>query len=104
MDLSKLAQQIEEGEQQHAAGVAAVFKGKGNGSKAAAPAATSKRQGWKAATFYLQPETIARLKKMVLARKLLEVGGAADQSAVVDEALRDWLTKAEKKIGSTINL
>jgi len=60
------------------------------------PPATSKRSTWKACTFYLPPETKARLERVLLQRKLAGTGGAADQSEAIDEALQAWLTKAEK--------
>lgn len=53
--------------------------------------ATSKRQGWKAATFYLKPETLARLRRIVLERKL--EGEAGDLSDAVEEALEGWLSR-----------
>jgi hypothetical protein len=56
--------------------------------------ATSKRQGWKAATFYLRPETLAQLRRVVGLRKL--EGGAGDLSDAVEEALQAWLQQAEK--------
>ena len=54
----------------------------------------SKRQGWKAATFYLRPETLERFRRVVALRKL--DGGTADLSDAVEEALQAWLKKAEK--------
>ena len=59
--------------------------------------ATSKRQGWKACTFYLRPETKARLERVLLARKLADAGGAMDQSEAVEEALQAWLEQAERQ-------
>jgi hypothetical protein len=55
---------------------------------------TSKRQGWKAATFYIRPQTLAQLRRVVGLRKL--EGGTADLSDAVEEALQAWLEKAEK--------
>ena len=55
---------------------------------------TSKRQGWKAATFYVQPETLARLRRVVGLRKL--EGATGDLSDAVDEALQAWLKQAEQ--------
>lgn len=63
------------------------------------PSGTSKRQGWKAATFYLRPETLNRLRRVVMERKLAEAPGAADQSEAVEEALQAWLELAEKSLG-----
>lgn len=54
---------------------------------------TSKRQGWKAATFYVRPETLAQLRRVVGLRKL--EGGAGDLSDAVEEALQAWLQQAE---------
>ena len=51
--------------------------------------AESKRQGWKAATFYLNPETLARLRQVAMERKLL--GETGDPSDAVEEALQAWL-------------
>lgn len=58
------------------------------------PSSDSKRTGWKACTFYLQPETAVRLKRYVLQCQL-EGRGVADQSEAVDEALRLWLDRVE---------
>ena len=60
------------------------------------PAVASKRSTWKACTFYLPPETKARLERVLLQRKLAGAGGAADQSEAINEALQAWLAKAEK--------
>jgi hypothetical protein len=57
-------------------------------------ASTSKRQGWKAATFYVKPETLAQLRRVVGLRKLEGVPG--DLSDAVEEALQAWLSKADK--------
>jgi hypothetical protein len=59
----------------------------------------SKRQGWKACTFYLKPETKARLERVLLERKLNGTPGAVDQSEAIEEALQAWLAKAEQKAG-----
>lgn len=58
------------------------------------PSSDSKRTGWKACTFYLQPETAVRLKRYVLQCQL-EGRGVADQSEAVDAALRQWLDQVE---------
>jgi hypothetical protein len=63
------------------------------------PAKESKRQGWKACTFYLRPATKARLERVLLERKLDGAPGAADQSEAIEEALQAWLTEAERKVG-----
>lgn len=60
------------------------------------PSSDSKRSGWLARTFYLQPETAVRLKRYVLQCQL-EGRGVADQSEAVDEALRQWLDQVEGK-------
>jgi predicted DNA-binding protein len=54
---------------------------------------TSKRQGWKAATFYLRPETLAQLRRVVMERKL--EGATGDLSDAVEEALQAWLNILE---------
>ncbi len=64
-----------------------------------APSRQSKRQGWKACTFYLRPETKARLERVLLERKLDGAPGAADQSEAIEEALQSWLAKAERRPG-----
>jgi len=99
MKLDKLTNQLEDRQQ----GLAAVF-----GDQAAPPAdpaparrtrqpaAASKRSTWKACTFYLPPETKARLERVLLQRKLAGADGAADQSEAINEALQAWLAKAEK--------
>lgn len=56
---------------------------------------TSKRQGWKAATFYLRPETLAQLRRVVMERKL--EGATGDLSDAVEEALQAWLNQQESK-------
>ena len=61
-------------------------------SKAGRP--RSKRQGWKAATFYLKPETLAQLRRVVGLRKL--EGEKGDLSDAVEEALQTWLEQAKK--------
>jgi hypothetical protein len=58
------------------------------------PSADSKRTGWLARTFYVQPETAIRLKRYVLQCQL-QGRGVADQSEAVDEALRQWLDRVE---------
>lgn len=58
------------------------------------PNSDSKRTGWLARTFYVQPETAVRLKRYVLQCQL-EGRGVADQSEAVDEALRQWLDQME---------
>jgi hypothetical protein len=55
---------------------------------------SSKRQGWKAATFYLQPETLAQLRRVVGLRKLEGQGG--DLSDAVEEALQAWLLSQDQ--------
>lgn len=55
---------------------------------------TSKRQGWKAATFYLKPETLAQLRRVVLEWKLEGLTG--DFSDAVEEALEAWLSQQDK--------
>jgi hypothetical protein len=55
---------------------------------------TSKRQGWKAATFYVRPETLAQLRRVVGLRKL--EGSTGDLSDAVEEALQAWLKQAEQ--------
>jgi hypothetical protein len=69
------------------------------------PAAASRRRQasaatWKACTFYLPAETKARLERVLLKRKLGELGGASDQSEAINEALEAWLAKAEKSASS----
>jgi len=82
MDFSKLAAQRAAKEQQAPDSPTAP--------KAARQArATSKRQGWKAATFYVRPETLAQLRRFVGLRKL--EGGTGDLSDAVEEALQAWL-------------
>ena len=54
---------------------------------------TSKRQGWKAATWYVQPETRDRLKRLLMRGELDGNPVAEDQSAAVDEAIREWLER-----------
>jgi hypothetical protein len=54
----------------------------------------SKRQGWKAATFYVRPEPLAQLRRVVGLRKL--EGATGDLSDAVEEALQAWLQQAEK--------
>jgi len=54
----------------------------------------SKRQGWKAATFYVRPETLAQLRRVVGLRKL--EGEKGDLSDAVEEALQAWLERTEK--------
>lgn len=55
---------------------------------------TSKRQGWKAATFYVRPETLAQLRRVVGLRKL--EGATGDLSDAVEEALQTWLSQVDK--------
>jgi hypothetical protein len=100
MKLDKLTDQLDQRQQ----GLAAVFGGPAEPAEPpAAPArrsrqlvAASKRSTWKACTFYLPPETKARLERVLLQRKLAGTGGAADQSEAINEALQVWLAKAEK--------
>jgi hypothetical protein len=54
----------------------------------------SKRQGWKAATFYVRPETLAQLRRVVGLRKLEGQGG--DLSDAVEEALQAWLSSQDQ--------
>jgi hypothetical protein len=54
----------------------------------------SKRQGWKAATFYVRPETLAQLRRVVGMRKLEGQGG--DLSDAVEEALQAWLSNQDQ--------
>ncbi len=91
MDFSKLAAQRAAKEQ------AAAEPLEATPSEAKAPrrqGGTSKRQGWKAATFYVRPETLAQLRRVVGLRKL--EGGQGDLSDAVEEALQAWLRKAEE--------
>ena len=95
MKLDKLTSQLEDRQQ----GLAAVFGAPAPAAPARRtrqPVAASKRSSWKACTFYLPPETKARLERVLLQRKLAGSGGAADQSEAIDEALQAWLAKAEK--------
>jgi hypothetical protein len=55
---------------------------------------SSKRQGWKAATFYVRPETLAQLRRVVGLRKLEGQGG--DLSDAVEEALQAWLSSQDQ--------
>jgi hypothetical protein len=55
---------------------------------------TSKRQRWKAATFYLKPETLAQLRRVILEWKLEGLPG--DFSDAVEEALEAWLSQQDK--------
>jgi len=82
MDFSKLAAQRAAKEQQ-AAEPASVPK------TARQTRPTSKRQGWKTATFYVRPETLAQLRRVVGLRKL--EGGTGDLSDAGEEALQTWL-------------
>jgi hypothetical protein len=66
-------------------------------SKSPPPSKASKRQTWKVATFYMRPETKARLERVLLERKLSGEGGAADQSEAIEEALQVWLQHQEGK-------
>jgi hypothetical protein len=97
---SKLLEQLERQQ-----GLAAVYPSAQVDADAEPPAparrtrqraAASKRSTWKACTFYLPPETKARLERVLLQRKLAGSGGAADQSEAINEALQAWLAKAEK--------
>jgi hypothetical protein len=63
--------------------------------------ALSKRQSWKAATFYLQPDTLHQLRRIVGQRKL--EGGTGDLSDAVDEALRAWINQKCKQPSSPMN-
>ena len=104
MKLDKLTEQLS-GRQQ---GLQAVFPNAqvaGNTSSEEVPqparrgrkqAEGSKRSTWKACTFYLPPETKARLERVLLQRKLAGIAGAVDQSEAIEEALQAWLSKAEK--------
>jgi hypothetical protein len=90
MDFSKLAAQRAAKEQQTAEPPAApAAAGKAPRRQGGTP---SKRQGWKAATFYVRPETLAQLRRVVGLRKL--EGGAGDLSDAVEEALQAWLNQA----------
>ena len=60
----------------------------------------SKRDSWKACTFYLPAETKQRLVKVLLRIKLEEAEGPADQSEAINEALQQWLKSAEKRYGN----
>jgi hypothetical protein len=91
MDFDKLLQQR-------------AAKDKATGEQTEAPASKklapqgrgiSKRQGWKAATFYLKPETLAQLRRVVLERKL--EGSTGDLSDAVEEALEAWLSQQGKQ-------
>ena len=62
-----------------------------------APSKASKRQPWKVATFYMRPETKARLERVLLERKLSGGTGAVDQSEAIEEALQIWLKREEGK-------
>lgn len=88
MDFSKLAAQRAAKEQATAEPPATDKAPRRQG------ASTSKRQEWKAATFYVRPETLAQLRRVVGLRKL--EGGAGDLSDAVEEALQAWLRQAEK--------
>jgi hypothetical protein len=55
---------------------------------------TSKRQGWKAATFYIRPETLAQLRRVVALRKI--EGSTGDLSDAVEEALQAWLSNQDQ--------
>jgi hypothetical protein len=55
---------------------------------------TSKRKRWKAATFYLKPETLAQLRRVILEWKLEGLPG--DFSDAVEEALEAWLSQQDK--------
>lgn len=93
MDFSKLAAQRAAKEQQAAEPPAAPAA-----ALAKAPrrqgGAMSKRQGWKAATFYVRPETLAQLRRVIGLRKL--EGATGDLSDAVEEALQAWLEQAKK--------
>lgn len=84
-DFSKMAEQV-----------AAQRAAKEQAAAEATPARStrkrppSKRSGWKAATFYLQPETLAQLRRVVGLRKL--EGQEGDLSDAVEEALQAWLS------------
>jgi hypothetical protein len=92
MDFSKLAAQRAAKEQQAAEPPAAPAAGQAPRRQGAK--ATSKRQGWKAATFYVRPETLSQLRRVVGLRKL--EGSTEDLSDAVEAALQDWLEKAGK--------
>jgi hypothetical protein len=93
MDFSKLAAQRAAKEQQAAEPPAAPAAAldKAPRRQGGVP---SKRQGWKAATFYVSPETLAQLRRVVGLRKL--EGSTGDLSDAVEEALQAWLEQAEK--------
>jgi hypothetical protein len=91
MDFSKLAAQRAAKEQQAAEPPAAPAAGPAPRRQGGTP---SKRQGWKAATFYVRPETLAQLRRVVGLRKL--EGSAGDLSDAVEEALQAWLSQAEE--------
>jgi hypothetical protein len=85
MDFSKLTAQRAAKEQTGPAPTATA-KVKTQGS--------SKRQGWKAATFYIRPETLAQLRRVVALRKI--EGSSGDLSDAVEEALQAWLSNQDQ--------
>lgn len=89
MDFDKLLKQ------RHAKETAAEPESKAERRTAPPPSKTSKRQSWKVATFYMRPETKARLERVLLERKLTGGSGAADQSEAIEEALQAWLERQE---------
>ncbi len=94
MDFSKLAAQRAAKEQQAAEPPAAPAAALDKAPRRQGAKVASKRQGWKAATFYVRPETLAQLRRVVGLRKL--EGSTEDLSDAVEAALRAWLEKAEK--------
>ena len=58
-------------------------------------ATTSKRAKWKSCTFYLLPETKARLDHYLLRLKLDDLDNTVDQSDIVNKALLLWLDAKE---------
>jgi hypothetical protein len=68
------------------------------GAKSSPPA---KRQGWKAATFYLRPETLQQLRRIVGLRKL--EGGMGDLSDALEESLQAWISKQGEQPTSRLN-
>ena len=89
MDFSKLAAQRAAKDQQATEPPAAAA---GQAPRRQGAKTTSKRQGWKAATFYVRPETLAQLRRVVGLRKL--EGSPEDLSDAVEEALQAWLEQA----------
>jgi hypothetical protein len=92
MDFSKLAAQRAAKDQQTAEPPAAATD-KAPRRQGGTP---SKRQGWKAATFYVRPETLAQLRRVVGLRKL--EGGTGDLSDAVEDALQAWLRQQGEQL------